>query len=31
MARALDLAGTEGGVVVTGSITLVAEVVERSA
>ena len=31
MARALDIAGSEGGVVVTGSITLVAEVVERSA
>lgn len=31
MARALDLAGIEGGVVVMGSITLVAEVVERSA
>lgn len=31
MARALDLAGTTGGVVVTGSITLVAEVMERGA
>lgn len=29
MARALDLAGTTGGVVVTGSITLVAEVTQR--
>lgn len=28
MARALDLAGTTGGVVVTGSITLVAEVID---
>ena len=29
LARALDLAGTKGGIVVTGSITLVAEVIER--
>ena len=29
MARALDLAGSEGGVIVTGSITLVAEVLEN--
>jgi dihydrofolate synthase / folylpolyglutamate synthase len=31
MSRALDLAGVEGGVVVTGSITLVAEVVDNGA
>jgi folylpolyglutamate synthase/dihydropteroate synthase len=29
MARALDLAGVDGGVLVTGSITLVAEVMEN--
>jgi hypothetical protein len=29
MARALDLAGVEGGVIVTGSITLVAEVLDN--
>jgi dihydrofolate synthase / folylpolyglutamate synthase len=29
MARALDLAGSEGGVIVTGSITLVAEVLDN--
>jgi hypothetical protein len=29
MSRALELAGTTGGVVVTGSITLVAEITDR--